>query len=105
MDIKFDFILPDDGIRKNLAVNYDSGFTPTDEEYDDMSVKGRPNNEDEVIDKYLNMNLIFDVGINDKPHGTVVKNSRGLHGRVISHSDTNPFFYTCEYEIDFIDVT
>ena len=54
---------------------------PTDEEYYDMVVKGETNDEDEVIDKYLNMNLIFDVFTNNKHHGTVVKHSWGLDGR------------------------
>ena len=44
----------------------------TNEEYDDMIVKGQPNDKDSVINKYLNMNIIFDVGTNDKHCGTVV---------------------------------
>ena len=70
-----------------------------------MIVKGRPNDEDEVIDKYLNMNLIFDVGTNNDCHGTVVKSSRGLDGRATGRSHTNPFFETRENEIEFTDGT
>ena len=103
VDDKFDFILIDEDIRNNLVVNYSRGITPTDEEYYDMIVKGRPNYEDEVIDKYLNMNFIFDVRINNNFRGTVVKRSRGLDGRAICHLRTNPFFDTREYDIEFTD--
>ena len=69
----FDFVLPYKGLRGNLGVNCASGVTPTDEEYDDMIVKGRQNYKDEVIDKYLNVKLVFDVGTNDERRVTVVK--------------------------------
>ena len=55
MDGKFDFILPDKDLSEKLGVNYASGVTPTDEEYDDIIFLGKTNYEDEVIDKYLNM--------------------------------------------------
>ena len=45
----------------------------------------RPENEEEMIDKYLNMNLIFDLGTNSKRRGTVVKRSQVLDGRAIIH--------------------
>ena len=54
-----------------------------------------------MINDYLNMNLIFDVGTNDECRGTMVKRSWGLDGRVIGRSQTNPFFDTLEYEIEF----
>ena len=41
MDGKFDLILPNKDLRKNLGVNYASGVTPTDEEYNEMIVKGQ----------------------------------------------------------------
>ena len=50
MDGKFDFILPDKDFRKNIGVNYVSDVTPIDEEYDDMIVEGRPNEEEYVGD-------------------------------------------------------
>ena len=37
-----------------------------------MIVECWTNNEEEVINKYLNMNIIFDVGTNDEHCGTVV---------------------------------
>ena len=66
VDSKFDFILPDKDISKNIGVNYARIVTPTDKEYDEMIVEGRPNEKYEVIYKYLNMNFIFDVGTKDK---------------------------------------
>ena len=65
MDDKFDFILPIKDISKNLGIKYASGFTPTDEDHDDKIVKGQPNDEDDVIDKYLNMKSLFDFDTND----------------------------------------
>ena len=58
-----------------------------------------------MIDKYLNMNLIFDVITNNERRGTMVKRSRGLDGRTIIHFNTNPFFETHESDIEFIDGT
>ena len=104
-DDKFDYILPGKDLSKNLGVNYSSGVTPTDEDCGDMIFKGRPNEEDEVIDNYLNMNLLFDVGTNNKRCGTVVNHSRRLDGIAISCSHTNPLFDTRDYEIDLTDLT
>ena len=58
-----------------------------------------------MIDKYFNINLIFDVGTNDERRGTVVNISQRLDGRSIGHSHTNPFFDTHGYEREFIDGT
>ena len=38
-----------------------------------MIVEEQPNDEDDVIDKYLNMNFIFDVRNNGEHCGTVIK--------------------------------
>ena len=78
---------------------------PTDDEYNDMIVKGWPKDEKEIIDKYLNMNLIFDVGTHDKRSGTVVKRLLVLDGREIIHLCNNPLFGTREYEIELTDST
>ena len=83
MDGNFDFILTGEDLSKKLGVNYDRNVTPTDEEYGDMIAKGQPNNEYEMIDKYLSINLIFDVGINRKRRKTMVKCSQRLDGRAI----------------------
>ena len=70
-----------------------------------MIVEGQPNNQEEVIDKYLNMNLIFYVITNNKRCRTVVQFSQGLDGRGIGRFHTNPFFDTRDYEIEFADGT
>ena len=36
VDGKFDLILTDKDLSKNIGVNYASGIIPTDEDYDDM---------------------------------------------------------------------
>ena len=58
-----------------------------------------------MIDKYLNMNLIFDVPTSYKFHRTMVKRSQGLDGIAIGCSYTNPLFDTRDYEILFTDGT
>ena len=57
-----------------------------------MIVEGWPEKKEEMIDKYLNVNLIFDVGTNNERCVTMVKNLWGLDGRSIGNSHTNPFF-------------
>ena len=103
MDGKFDFIIPEEDLIRNLGVKYASNVMSTDEEYDDTIVKGWPNDEDEVINKYLNINLIFDIVTNNKRCRTVVKRLRVLYGIVIGRSHANPLFYTFEYDIEFTD--
>ena len=46
-----------------------------------MIVEGKSDDEEEVIDKYLNMSLIFDVRTNNKRCGTVGKRSWVIDGR------------------------
>ena len=94
MDAKFDFILPYEVPSKKLDVNYAIDGTPANEDYDDIIVGGQPNDKDEVIDKYLNIKLIFDISTKGKCRGTVVMRSWVLYGRVIGCSHTNTFFVT-----------
>ena len=56
-----------------------------------------------MIDKYLNMELIFGVGTNDERQGHVVKHSWGLDGNPIDHAHSNPYFNTHKYEVKFTD--
>ena len=42
-------------------------------------------NDKEAIDKYLNVELIMNMGTNDERHGHVVKRSWGLDGDPIGH--------------------
>ena len=59
--------------------------TLTAAEYDDMHTDDRPDDDDEeeAIDKYLNVELIMDVGTNDEHHRCIVKHSQGLDGEPI----------------------
>ena len=79
-------------------------YTPTAAEYDDMNTDDRPDDDDEeAIDKYLNVELIMDVGSNDERRGRVVKRLQGLDGEPIGRSHNNPLFDTREYEVEFTD--
>ena len=86
--------MPVRDLSKDLAVNYARNVTLTYKDYDDMILEGQPNDEDEVIDNYFNMNLIFDFVTNNKRRGTVVKHPRGTYGRATGRFQTNPFFDT-----------
>ena len=58
--------------------------TPTAAEYDDMHTDKRPDDDDEeAVNKYLNVELIMDVGTSDERRGRVVKRSWGLDGEPI----------------------
>ena len=58
--------------------------TLTPAEYNDMHTDDRPDNDDEeAIDKYLNVELIMDIGTNNECCGHVVKHSWGLDGEPI----------------------
>ena len=56
-----------------------------------------------AVDKYINMELIFDVGTDGERCGVVKKRSRGLDGRPIGRAHTNPMFDSREYEVEFGD--
>jgi Reverse transcriptase (RNA-dependent DNA polymerase) len=88
----------------HLGVRHGNDLTPSDEEYDDMHVGARPDDDDEeAVDKYLNVELILDVGHNDERRGRVVKRSRGPDGEPIGRAHANPLFDTREYEVEFSD--
>jgi hypothetical protein len=72
VDLRFlEDIVDDNGIG---AIG-EKGIMPTDEEYGDMLVEERPEEDDEAIDKYLNMELTLGVGTDDERWGRVVKRS------------------------------
>ena len=88
----------------NPGIASQQGLTPSKSEYDDMNIEERPEGDDEqAIDKYLNAELILDVGTNGERRGRVVKRSRGLDGSPIGRAHTNPLFDTREYDIEFTD--
>ena len=57
------------------------------------------------INKYLNAELIFGIGMNSERQGRVIKHSWGLDGNPIGHVHSNPLFDTREYEVEFTDGT
>ena len=93
-------LIDDDGVGAMAE-----GVTPTEEEYGDMLVEERPDEDDEAIDKYLNMELTLGVGTDDERRGRVVKRSKGIGGEPIGRANANPFFDTREYEVEFTDGT
>ena len=72
-----------------------------------MVVKEEQPDEDEldneVINKYLNAELIFGIGTNSKKWGHVIKHSWGLNNNPIGHVHSNPLFDTHEYKVEFTD--
>jgi hypothetical protein len=98
-----DIECPDD---TNSGMAQEEENVPSLEEYDDMVMEEHPEHDDEeVIDKYLNVKLIMDVGTNNEWRGCVVKRSWGLVGEPISCAHSNPLFDTHEYEVEFTDGT
>ena len=60
----------------------DRGITPTDEDYGDMITGERPEADDEEkVHKYLNVEIILDVGLENERQGRVDKRSRELEAR------------------------
>ncbi|KAI2495965.1 Reverse transcriptase (RNA-dependent DNA polymerase) [Fragilaria crotonensis] len=59
--------------------------------------------DDKLLDKYLNAELIFDVGTGSKRKGRVVKRAKGTSGEPIGRAHSNPLFDTREYVVEFTD--
>jgi ribosomal protein L31E len=71
-----------------------------------MNTKERPEDDDEeAVDKYLNVELIMNTGTNDERRGRVIKCSRGLDDEPIRRAHANPLFDTREYKIKSTDGT
>jgi hypothetical protein len=96
----------DDDLNSGVRHEEDE-TTPSSEDYGDMHTDERPEDDDkEAVDKYLNVELIMNMGTNDEQHGRVVKWSRGLDSEPIGHAHANTFLFdTREYEIEFADGT
>jgi hypothetical protein len=54
-----------------------------------------------VINKYLNAELIFDIGTGSKRRGRVVKHAKRTSGKPIGCAHSNLLFDTREYEVEF----
>ena len=86
----------------------DGGAVPPDEDYGDMLVPEALEADeigDDVIDKYSNAELVFDVGTGSERKGRVVKRAKGSSGEPLGRAHTNPLFDTREYIVEFTDGT
>jgi hypothetical protein len=103
VDLKMLEDLDDEGIGTMMV----DGITPTEEEYDDMTVlEEHPKaNDEEALDKYLNMELKMGMGMDDERWGWVIKHAKGIGGETVGHVHANPFFDTREYKVEFTDGT
>jgi hypothetical protein len=70
VDLRFLEDIVDDN---SIGAIGEKGITPMDEEYGDILVEERPEEDDEAIDKYLNMEPTLGVGTDDERWGQVVK--------------------------------
>jgi hypothetical protein len=94
--------LDDEGIGTVI----DDGITPMEQEYDGMIVEEHPEADDEeALDKYLNMELRMGTGTDDERWGRVIKCAKGIGGEAVSHAHANPFFDTREYKVKFTNGT
>jgi hypothetical protein len=95
----------DDNLNSGVT-RADDQTTPSTADYGDMNTDERPDDEDEdAVDKYLNVELIMNMGTNDERRGRVIKRSRGLDGESVGRAHANPLFDTREYEVEFTDGT
>jgi hypothetical protein len=88
---------------------YDTGSvitTPTVGDYGDMLTPDTleaDDVDDEILDKYLNTELIFDMGTGAERRGRVIKRAKGTTGQSIGRGHANPLFDTREYVVEFTD--
>jgi hypothetical protein len=96
-----------EGLVDNDGINAmaEGDNTPMDEEYGDMLVYQFLNQDEEAMDKYLNMELNMAIGMDNERWGQVVKCLRGIGGEPIGHAHSNPFFDMREYDVEFMDRT
>ena len=94
-----DFYIQDELTDDNCVARNEEGYNdmnvPEAIEADDM--------DDEFMDKYLNAELIFDVGTGSERKGRVVKRAKGTSGESIGRAHANPLFDTREYVVEFTD--
>jgi hypothetical protein len=95
----------DDDLNSGVT-RADEQTTPSTADYGDMNIDERPDDDDkEAVDKYLNVELIMNMGTNDERRGRVIKRARGLDSEPVGCAHTNPLFDTRQYEIKFTDGT
>jgi hypothetical protein len=102
IDLKMLEDLDDDG----TGAMVEDGITPMEEEYDGMILEEHPEADDEeAVDRYLNMELRMGAGTDDERRALVIKHAKDTGGEPVGHSHANPFFDTREYEVEFTDGT
>ena len=80
--------------------------TPTMDEYGDMLTPDALEADDvndKVIKKYLNTELILDMGTGAERRGRVIKRAKRTTGQSIGRGHANPLFDTREYIAEFTD--
>ena len=80
--------------------------TPAMDEYGDMlapEALEADEIDNEKLDKYLNAELIFDMGTGTEWRGRVIKCAKGTTGQPIGRGHANPLFDTREYVVEFIN--
>ena len=115
---RFDHSIEDRLSDQNFALDDPNKFyiqdDPADEptvtredDYGDMNLPETPESDDDVddglMDKYLNAELILDVGTSNERKGRVVKRAKGTSGEPIGRAHANPLFDTREYVVEFTD--
>jgi hypothetical protein len=102
VDLKMLEDLDDEGIGAVM----EDGITLTEEAYDGMIVEECPEaNDEESLNKYLNMELRMGAGTDDERWGQVIKHAKGIGGEAVGCAHANPFFDTREFEVKFTDGT
>jgi hypothetical protein len=92
-------------IQDELA-DVPTGIIRAEEDYGDMATADAldaDDIDDDLLDKYLNAELIFDVGTGNERKGRVVKRAKGTSGEPIGRAHSNPLFDTREYVVEFTD--
>jgi hypothetical protein len=77
--------------------------TISEEDYGNISLPETPDVDDvddDLMDKYLNAKLIFNVGTSHERKGCVVKRAKGISGEPIGRAHANPLFDTREYVVE-----
>ena len=98
LDEPHDFYIqdePDDASGVARETDYGDMTLPETPEADDV--------DDDLIEKYLNTKLIFDVGTFHERKGHVIKRAKGTSGEPIGRAHANPLFDTREYVVEFTD--
>ena len=83
-----------------------TGIIRPEEDYGDMispDAMDADDTDNEMLDKYLNAELIVVVGTGSERKGQVVKRAKGTSGEPIGRAHANPLFDTREYVVEFTD--